>query len=1755
MNKSTLFLLIILFSFFSQKISAQCGEVHEGHVILTTQAEVNSFGAEGYCRVNGNLRIGSFATSTSITSLQPLNDLVIVDGSLDIRSNHNLISFNGLEQLDTINGDFTMFNNNGVLSMQALDFEYIGDSIEILANNNIKEIAGFDNIERVNGGLRVFGNDSLRLLSSFENISMVEGDLTIYYNRNLKTLANLDALTYVGGNLFIGWSDIVSMDGLDSLTTIEGDIDFYGNSSLISLGGLAQLSDFNGELIIRDNNELSDISNLKNIASVSKLIISFNGLISLDGLQNLTSINGPITINEPRLESLSEFSGITSCPNFLRIYSDSLTSFEGLHNLTSIGRSFHFQGDSFRENLRLDNLSYIGDDLIIDNNLSLINLSGMDSVQYIGGNIFLTGNSQLTSLEGLGNLVTLGESIQSRQNPSLTSLDGLENITTIGAREEDGVSVLLRNNFELTDCCAIAHLIDAGLPGTTNIVGNQTGCENEQTISSACNVSTDLTDLELSSIPSDSVGIYETTTASFTIKNNSLLDATNIVVAFSKNQLNIIDAPNVTQGTTQNHWTDMPTWNINVLAAGDSARIDLPVFIQAAEGFSLYAEVVSALPNDIDSSPNNGDGLTVVEDDEAIYPSAFVEPPLSSCITVFSGNVVLESQDEVDNFGELGYCEITGDLRIGFPIAGQGSTDTYSLASLSGLEKVGGRLRIVFNDSLLTLSGLENLESVGGDISVRSNKNIQNLNALNELTFIGGGMEVVDNDALIDLNGLQQIDSIHSYLVINANENLQTLEGLNSLEYIRFVFYLQYNPSLENLNGVESLKMINGEVSILDNPSLKNIMGLNHLQVVEQMSINMNNQLKSLNGLNQLDSVRVYLSVGPNASLETLHGLESLKYVGRAFGVGSCPLVQNLEGLGQLEYVGESVGFSNNDGLKNLDGLSPNLYTPYILFSGNDSLVNIDALEMLNPLTLTRLALYDNPLLDNCCAIESLITESVGTTFEIYNNNLNCDSPQAILEDENCEEDLGVDLELYTMPVDSLVPFTSLTSSFIIKNNGTETANDIILEFSTNQLTIVNQPIVSQGSANNHWLPAPYWEVGSLSPGDSATINFPVFTLSEMATLYGQVEQAIPADIDSSPGNGNPNILVEDDEAIFPEIGMIIPPTEDIDLTINQLASLETIYQRYLPWTLTVVNEEGGDVAPFKIGIYISDNDILENDDILLSEVDVIPAAGETEFDLSGTLEMGDIVNGNYSLFFVVDNGESITETNEGNNIFTASLSYENVQPPSADLELYLTSTNSNPMRFETFRVTYTLVNKGSGDAENLVFDLINLSSGSVVLSGDGNINMDSTATFLGSVFDWYIPFLEAGDTTIIEFDLFSNVDDLDFCSYLHLASTLDPDSAPSSFPCEVQTEDDEATLSGETGIVDDNGVDFFINNILVDSVIDNATLLNYDLEYSAIIPDGEERYCQTLVYFSTDPLIDSDDRLITNSDIIVQNTSLQEISGTYDLSIHPPGQYYVISKVDFYNLYTETKEVNNVFIVPIVLTEGNSGADVALTLTANETQVQPLQTVTYTLTAMNNGVVPLSGLNIDFDYGARENPNRLALVSNSNSDYDSWIGQWNIGNLAPGEAEMVTLELFVLENAIPEITLTAAVNSLNENDLNPNDNEASYTLEVIPAANMNENEITENIPSKRFAIQKLWPNPAQTEITLTISTNQDQSIHTPIEIYDNFGRLVYHEIRTLTPNMNFVPINIQALPAGIYQVVVPEAHGKWNQVRFVKVE
>ena len=381
--------------------------------------------------IDSNGTVLNFPESTSLSVIQVSNKTYIGNISVGTQTEISDLS-------TSLTGVTKIMGNISVL--QKMDEN--GTPID-----PIIDLSVFSTIDTITGSLMMKGADSLRTLSKVETA-----------DNGMTTYIGFAALDTIGGDFSIGHLSAA-----------------FGNSGLDSLGNFRDLKGIGGNFHIEQNDNmviLGSFPKLKNIGGESIIIAN-------DDLQTLGNFNS--------LQNIGE--------NFSVRFNDNLQTLGNFNSLQTIGRYFFVtNNDSLQTLGNFDSLQTIGRYFFVTNNGNLQTLGNFNSLQTIRERFSVTNNSNLQTLGNFNSLQTIGKHFFVTNNSNLQTLGNFNAITNIGIervfisslrRSEDDVSIVIENNANLSDCCAIAELLSAnnsGVAGKIFITGNAVGCDSRDNI-------------------------------------------------------------------------------------------------------------------------------------------------------------------------------------------------------------------------------------------------------------------------------------------------------------------------------------------------------------------------------------------------------------------------------------------------------------------------------------------------------------------------------------------------------------------------------------------------------------------------------------------------------------------------------------------------------------------------------------------------------------------------------------------------------------------------------------------------------------------------------------------------------------------------------------------------------------------------------------------------------------------------------------------------------------------------------------------------------------------------------------------------------------------------------------------------------------------------------------------------------------------------------------------------------------------------
>ncbi len=330
-------------------------------------------------------------------------------------------------------------------------------------------------------------------------------------------------------------------------------------------------------------------------------------------------------------------------------------------------------------------------------------------------------------------------------------------------------------------------------------------------------------------------------------------------------------------------------------------------------------------------------------------------------LNAIEGHFMLETQQDVNDFGELNYESIDGSLVIG---NSTGVSNITSLEPLNNIKAIFGFLIIQNNPQLASLSGLENLQYMCDaeptSISIRNNETLTEISALQNINYCDMmSLSLEDNESLTNIDAFSSITDI-SQITLKSNEYLIDLRPFNSLERI-------------------------GHLNLVDG-NFSNI-GFDNLNSCDKLHISSCNNLVNVNSLSNLTSLRVlevglpsaflqytYEPILSNQSLASLDGLSNVTNI-EAIGIGGCST--DLRSLPNFKGNISSIAI-HNTALDNLDGFSEGSqeFNTDLYIYNNYNLENVDGL--LNYDVLGEVYLVNNTNLNNIDGFDNVSEISNG---------------------------------------------------------------------------------------------------------------------------------------------------------------------------------------------------------------------------------------------------------------------------------------------------------------------------------------------------------------------------------------------------------------------------------------------------------------------------------------------------------------------------------------------------------------------------------------------------------------------------------------------------------------------------------------------------------------------------------------------------------------------------------------------------------
>lgn len=597
------------------------------------------------------------------------------------------------------------------------------------------------------------------------------------------------------------------------------------------------------------------------------------------------------------------------------------------------------------------------------------------------------------------------------------------------------------------------------------------------------------------------------------------------------------------------------------------------------------------------------------------------------------------------------------------------------------------------------------------------------------------------------------------------------------------------------------------------------------------------------------------------------------------------------------------------------------------------------------------------------------------------------------------------------------------------------------------------------------------WTVGDLDNGEFATLDIEVLvgTLTAPISYFAQIETASPSDTDSTVGNDTDQSDNEDDETAV----TITQPNIDLELSVSSNISSANIGDAAI-LTLTVENTGDADATSVTI------------EDVFPIELTLNTATPSIGSYNAGTWTIGDLDSGETATLTLDATVGNFTDsfnyfaqvqTANPNNDPDSTPGNDSDQTPNEDDEGAISITQ--PM--VDMELTVSLITHPDPHTQDIELKLENTGAANatgITVEDVFPIELifNTTGASIGSYTDgvWTVGDMNSGEVhfltlTVSTLNLTGEVPY--FAQVMTANPNNDPDSTPGNDIDQIEDEDDEAattlapapidlelSVSSDVSIADAGDT----ANLTL-TLVNNGASDAQNVMISDVMPSGLSLIEATTIdgIYNSDWLVGtlaSGETAILNLEVMVDAivTPL-----TYFAQVQTASPNDVDSTPG--NNPNQTPNEDDESSVSIAPTVAPTDIDLELSLTANVSEFNLYDNVTYTIEVTNNGPATATGIQV-----ANSLPSGMAFTSKTESqgNFNLWAGVWTVGSLAVGESATADITLFVLNNSAA-ISNFAQVKAANENDSDSTPNNSAGvpteddedSVVIIPAGS-NNNDI-----------------------------------------------------------------------------------------------
>lgn len=181
-------------------------------------------GFSSLSEIGGNFNIGACPNVENFMGMEALSS---IGGDCVMGSMDGINTTKGLESLTDVGKYLVISYCPNLTSIYSLSNLIFTGGLQINYCHSLVSFSGLNNLRTINGNVYLDQNDLIVDFQGFQGLKSIAGNFNVLYHPNLVNFNGLQNLTTLDGNIFILWNnELQSLSGLDNITA--NSIDFIG---------------------------------------------------------------------------------------------------------------------------------------------------------------------------------------------------------------------------------------------------------------------------------------------------------------------------------------------------------------------------------------------------------------------------------------------------------------------------------------------------------------------------------------------------------------------------------------------------------------------------------------------------------------------------------------------------------------------------------------------------------------------------------------------------------------------------------------------------------------------------------------------------------------------------------------------------------------------------------------------------------------------------------------------------------------------------------------------------------------------------------------------------------------------------------------------------------------------------------------------------------------------------------------------------------------------------------------------------------------------------------------------------------------------------------------------------------------------------------------------------------------------------------------------------------------------------------------